>query len=281
VAMAEKDFRGLVISNEGPNFSAGANLGIVFMYAAEQEYDEIDFAVRAFQNTTMRLRYSSIPVVVAPHGLTLGGGCELCLHADHVQAYAESYIGLVEMGAGVIPGGGGTKEFALRASDAFSPGDTELGTLRERYMTIAMAKVSTSATEAYAMGILKDGRDGITLNRNRLLADAKSRAISIAETGYIKPLQRKNIRVLGKTALGMFYAGAANMKAAGFISDYDEHLSRKLAYVICGGDLSSPTEVSEQYLLDLEREAFLSLCGERKTLERIQSLLTTGKPLRN
>ena len=278
---AEKEFRALVISNEGANFSAGANLGMIFMMAVEQEYDEIDFAIRAFQNTMMRVRYSSIPVVVAPHNMALGGACEMSLHADKVQAHAETYMGLVEFGVGIIPGGGGSKEFALRAADSFFEGDLELATLKEKFLTIGMAKVSTSAHEAFDLGYLRKGKDEITMNRNHLLADAKASAILLAEEGYTQPIQRKDIKVLGKQGLGMVYAGAYTMYSGGYISEHDKKISEKLGYVLCGGDLSAPTLVTEQYLLDLEREAFLSLCGEKKTLERMQSILTGGKILRN
>jgi 3-hydroxyacyl-CoA dehydrogenase len=281
IELAEKDYRGLVIGNDGPNFSAGANLAMVFMFAIEQEFDEIDFAIRAFQNCSMRLRYSSVPVVVAPHGLTLGGGCEMSLHADRVQAAAETYIGLVEFGVGLIPGGGGSKEFALRFSDALEEGNIELNQLKNRFLTIATAKVSTSAHEAFDLGILRSGIDKITLNRSRLLADAKSSVLELADAGYVQPIKRKDIRVLGKQGLGMVFAGANSMYSGHYMSSHDKLISEKLGYVLCGGDLSAPALVSEQYLLDLEREAFLSLCGERKTLERIQSILTTGKPLRN
>ncbi len=281
IAVAEQDFRGLVIGNDAPNFSAGANLASLFMMAVEQEYDEIDFSIRAFQQTMMRVRYSSIPVVSAPHGLTLGGGCELNLHADAVVAAAETYIGLVEFGVGLIPGGGGTKEFALRASDEFDEGDILVNTLRNRFLTIGQAKVSTSAEEAYDLGILRRGRDRVVVNAQRIIAEAKKTAIELAEAGYTQPIQRNNIKVLGRTGLGMVYAGANSMYSGHYISEHDKKISQKLGYVLCGGDLSEPTEVSEKYLLDLEREAFLSLCAERKTLERVQSILKTGKILRN
>ena len=281
IDIAEKDHKGLVIANDGPNFSAGANLAMIFMFATEQEYDEIDFAVRMFQNTTMHIRYSSIPVVVAPHNLALGGGCEICLHADKVQIAAETYLGLVEFGVGLIPAGAGTKEFALRFSDDLKEGDVEINALRNRFLTIGQAKVSTSGEEAFELGYLKRGRDQVTINRNRLIAEAKESVLQLAEAGYTKPIQRKDIRVLGKQGLGIIYVGADSMMAGNYISEHDKKISEKLGYVLCGGDLSSPTEVSEQYLLDLEREAFLSLCGEKKTLERIQSILTTGKILRN
>ena len=281
IDMAEKDYRGLVIGNDGANFSAGANVGMIFMMAVEQEWDELNMAIRMFQNTSMRIRYSSIPVVVAPHNLTLGGGCEFSLHADYVQLSAETYMGLVEFGVGVIPGGGGTKEFALRASDEFRDDQIVQNTLKDRFLTIGMAKVSTSGYEAYELGYLQKGKFSISMNRNRLLADAKAKAIELADAGYTKPVQRTDIKVLGKQGLGIVYAGANSMYAGHYISEHDKKISEKLGYVMCGGDLSAPTEVSEQYLLDLEREAFLSLCGERKSLERIQSIITKGKPLRN
>ncbi len=277
---AEKEFKGLVIANEGQNFSAGANLAMVFMYAIEQEFDEVDFMVRQFQNTMMRVRYSSIPVVVAPHGLTLGGGCEMALHADRVQALAETYIGLVEFGVGVIPAGGGTKEFVLRCSDAYESGDPELNTLQNAFMNIAMAKVATSAYEAKDMHIIRD-KDGITLNKDRQIAEAKAVVIKMADEGYIQPIPRSDVKVLGKSAIALFKAGINGMKMGRYISEHDQKIAEKLAYVMAGGDLSYPQMVSEQYLLDLEREAFVSLTGERKTLERIQSILTSGKPLRN
>ncbi len=281
VDIAEKDFHGLVIGNDAQNFSAGANLGLVLMLALEQEYDEIDFAVRAFQGANMRVKYAAVPVVVAPHGLALGGGCEISLHAAHVQASAETYIGMVEFGVGLIPGGGGTKEFVLRASDSYIEGEIETAVLRERYLTIAMAKVATSAHEAFDLGIFRPGQDMITMNQSCLISDAKAAAMTLAETGYTRPAMRKDIKVLGKSALGMIYAGAENMFAGNFISEHDKLISKKLAWIMCGGNLSSPAFVSEQYLLDLEREAFVSLCGEKKTLQRMESILKTGKPLRN
>jgi 3-hydroxyacyl-CoA dehydrogenase len=280
ITIAEKDFQGLVIANQGENFSAGANLALVFMYAIEQEWDDIDFMVRSFQNTMMRVRYSGIPVVVAPHALALGGGCEITLHADKVVAHAETYIGLVEFGVGLIPAGGGSKEFAVRTSDSFEDGDIQFNNLRNAYMNIATAKVATSAYEAKQMNILRRG-DVIVLNRDRQIAEAKQEALKLAEAGYTQPKHRKDIKVLGKSALGMFYAGAHTMLSGKYISEHDVKISQKLAYVMCGGDLSAPSLVSEQYLLDLEREAFVSLCGEKKTLERIQSILNSGRPLRN
>ena len=281
IDLAEKEYRGLVIGNDGANFSAGANVGMIFMMAVEQEWDELNMAIRLFQNTSMRIRYSSIPVVVAPHNLTLGGGCEFSLHADHLQLSAETYMGLVEFGVGVIPGGGGTKEFALRASDEYKDDQIVQNALKDRFLTIGMAKVSTSAVGAAELGYLQKDKYSITMNRSRLLADAKAKAIELAEAGYTQPVRRKDIKVLGKSGLGIVYAGANSMYSGNFISEHDKKISEKLGWVLCGGDLSSPTEVTEQYLLDLEREAFLSLCTERKTLERIQSIVTKGKPLRN
>jgi len=281
IDMAEKDYRGVVIGNDGTNFSAGANVGMIFMMAVEQEWEELNMAVRMFQNTSMRIRYSSVPVVVAPHNLTLGGGCEFSLHADFVQLNAETYMGLVEFGVGVIPGGGGSKEFALRASDEYHADQIVQNTLKDRFLTIGMAKVSTSAVEAFELGYLQKGKYAISMNRSRLIADAKAKAIELAEAGYTKPIPRTDIKVLGKQGLGIVYAGANTMYSGHYISEHDKKISEKLGWVMCGGDLSSPAEVSEQYLLDLEREAFLSLCGERKTLERIQSIVMKGKPLRN
>ena len=281
ISIAEEKFKGLVIANEGPQFSAGANVGMIFMLAAEQEYDELDLAIRMFQNTVMRVRYSSIPVVVAPHGLALGGACEMSLHSDKVQAAAESYIGLIELGVGLIPGGGGTKEFTLRAADEMHENEPETITLQKRFLTIGTAKVSTSAFEAYDLGILRKGIDAVSMNQSRRIADARQSVIEIFDNGYTMPVQRTDVKVLGRSVLGMLYAGINGMYRGNYITDHDVIIAKKLAYVMCGGDLSEPTLVSEQYLLNLEREAFLSLCGEKKTLERLQSVLKTGKPVRN
>ena len=281
IALAEDKYKGLVIANEGSLFSAGANVGMIFMLAIEQDYDEIDMAIRMFQNTMMRVRYSSIPVVLAPHGLALGGGCEICLHADKVIASAETYTGLVEVGIGVIPGGGGTKEFVLRAADEMHPGEPETITLQNRFLTIATAKVATSAQEAFEMGIYRKGIDAISINPGRRIAEAKEAVISLYEDGYVMPVQRSDIKVLGRTALGAMHAGINGMWRGNYATDHDVTVAKKLAYVMCGGDLSEQTAVSELYLLDLEREAFLSLTAEKKTLERIQSILKSGKPLRN
>lgn len=281
IDMAEKDFQGLVVGNQAANFSVGANIGMIFMMAVEQEYDELNMAIKYFQDSMMRMRYSAIPTIAAPHGMTLGGGCELTMHADKAVAAAETYIGLVEFGVGVIPGGGGSKEMALRASDTFKKNDVELNVLQEYFLTVGTAKVATSAYEAYDLGLLQKGKDIVVVNKDRQIATAKKYAKIMAESGYTQPPKRKDVKVLGKQALGMFLVGTDSMEASRYISEHDHKIANKLAYVMAGGDLSEPTLVSEQYLLDLEREAFLSLCTERKTLERIEHMLKTGKPLRN
>jgi len=281
IELAEKNYKGLVIANEGPNFSAGANVGMIFMLAVEQEYDELDFAIRLFQNTMMRVRYSSVPVVVAPHGLALGGACEMSLHADKCCPAAETYTGLVELGVGLIPGGGGTKEFVLRASDEMHEDEPETITLKGRFLNIATAKVATSALEGFQLGIYRKGLDEVVFNQSRRIAAAKQSVIDLYDAGYVQPVPRMDVKVLGRSALGSLYAGIHGMVQGRYATDHDALVARKLAYVMCGGDLSEQSLVSEQYLLDLEREAFLSLCGERKTLERIQGVLKTGKPVRN
>lgn len=281
IELAEKNYRGLVIANEGPNFSAGANVGMIFMLAIEQDYDELDMAIRMFQNTMMRVRYSGVPVVVAPHGLALGGACEMSLHADKCCPAAETYTGLVELGVGLIPGGGGTKEFALRAADELHPDEPDFNTLKDRFFNIATAKVATSAQEGFDMGIYRKGIDEISINQQRRISDAKNAVIVISDKGYTQPVLRKDVKVHGRAALGALYAGINAMWRGNYATDHDVLVAKKLAYVMAGGDLSEPTLVSEQYLLDLEREAFLSLCGEKKSLERIQNILKGGKPLRN
>ena len=281
ITLSEEKFNGLVIANEGPNFSAGANVGMIFMLAIEQEYDELDMAIRMLQNTMMRVRYSSIPVAVAPHALTLGGACEMSLHADVVCAAAETYIGLVELGVGLIPGGGGTKEFVLRAGDEMHDEEPETITLKNRFLSIATAKVATSAAEAFDMGVLRKGQDHIVMNMGRRIATAKSAVMDLHAQGYTMPTVRKDVKVLGRSALGALLAGINGMQKAGYATAHDAVVAKKLAYVMCGGDLSEQSLVSEQYLLDLEREAFLSLCAEKKTLERIQSVLKSGRPIRN
>ena len=281
IEKAEKGYKGLVIANEGTNFSAGANVGMIFMLAIDQEYEELDMAIRMFQNTMMRVRYSSVPVVVAPHGLALGGACELSLHADKCCPAAETYTGLVELGVGLIPGGGGTKEFVLRASSEMHEDEPETITLKNRFLTIATAKVATSASEGFELGVYRKGLDEVVMNQGRRIAEAKKSVLEIFDSGYTSPVQRKDIKVLGRSALGALLAGINGMQKANYATEHDALVAKKLAYVMCGGDLSEPALVSEQYLLDLEREAFLSLCGEKKSLERIQSVLKGGKPVRN
>ncbi len=281
IATAEKDFQGLVIGNESNEaFSAGANLGMLFMFAMEQKFDDINNMIATFQETMMRVRYSGIPVVVAPHTLALGGGCEINLHADKIVAHAELYMGLVEVGVGLIPAGGGTKEMALRMGDARRAGDVELNRLQEAFMNIATARVSTSAHEAREMNYLR-AQDRIVLNRNQVISEAKREALALADAGYVQKARRNDVWVEGKQGLALFKAGIQGMLMGRYISEHDALIANKLAYAICGGDLDAPQVVSETYLLDLEREAFLSLCGEKKTMDRIQSLLGGGKPLRN
>ena len=281
IDLAEQGAKGLVVYNDGALFSAGANVGMIFMMAVEQEYDDLEMAVRTFQNTMMRMRYSAIPVVAAPHQLCLGGGTELCLHADKVVAHAETYMGLVEFGVGVIPGGGGTKEFALRLADELKEGDIRINRMRERFLTIGQAKVATSGHEAFGLGYLRTGQDEVIVSRAHQLAHAKACALELWNKGYTKPAPRKDIQVLGQEGLGIVHVGANSMLSGHYISEHDALISEKLGYVLCGGDLSEMTEVSEQYLLDLERKAFVELCMQRKTLERLQSIITTGKVLRN
>ena len=281
IDLAEKDYRGLVISNNGQHFSAGANVGLIFMMAIEQEFDELNFAVKAFQDTMMRVRYSNIPVVVAPHNMALGGGCELSMHADKVVAHAELYMGLVEFGVGLIPGGGGSKEFAKRLSDELMEGDIKINRLRERFLTIGQAKVSTSAYEAFDLGYLRQGIDEVIMNRELQLTRAKEACLELALAGYTPNKRSKNITVVGQEGLGIVYVGANTMLSGNYISEHDALISEKLGYVLCGGDLSENTKVSEQYLLDLERKAFVELCGQRKTLERLEGLVKNGKILRN
>ena len=281
VEIAEKDFKGLVIGNEGSHFSAGADISMIFLLSIEQEYDELNHVMKIFQDTMMRLRYSAIPVVAAPHGYTLGGGCELCLQCDAVVPYSETYIGLVEAGIGLLPGGGGMKEMILRASDKFKKNDVEVNILQEYFMNIGMGKTATSGFEGYELDYFIKGRDITVMNKKNQINIAKQKALNLFDAGYTKPIERSDIKVLGKQALGMLYVGVDSLRAGDYISDHDKKIANKIAYVLCGGDLSQPSKVSEQYLLELEREAFISLCGERKTLERMQYMLKNGKPLRN
>ena len=281
LAENEVQWKGVVVSNEGAQFSAGANVGMIFMLAVEQEWDDLNYAIQVFQRTMMRMRYSGIPVVAAPHQMALGGGCELCLHADKVIAHAETYMGLVEFGIGVIPAGGGTKEFVVRLNDEMHEGDMRINRLRDRFLTIGQAKVATSAHEAFELGYLRKGIDEVVVNRRDQLAKAKRAAMELAASGYTMPLERKDITVAGQEGLGIVYVGAHSMKSGNYISEHDQLISEKLGFVMCGGDLSERTEVSEHYLLDLERKAFVELCKQRKTLERMQSLIQKGKILRN
>ncbi|MCC5923409.1 MAG: enoyl-CoA hydratase/isomerase family protein [Crocinitomicaceae bacterium] len=279
--LAEKEYKGLVVSNNGQNFSAGANVGMIFMMAVEQDFDELNFAVKAFQDTMMRIRYCNAPVVVAPHNLTLGGGCELTMHADKVVAHAESYIGLVEFGVGLIPGGGGTKEFVKRLSEELAEGDIRVNRMRDRFLTIGQAKVATSAHEAFDLGYLREGTDEVIVSREYQLTRAKAACLELANKGYTAPPKEKNITILGQEGLGLVYVGADSMKSGHYISEHDQLISEKLGFVMCGGDISERVQVSEQYLLDLERKKFLELCAERKTLERLESMVKKGKILRN
>jgi 3-hydroxyacyl-CoA dehydrogenase len=279
--LAEKEYKGLVVSNNGQNFSAGANVGMIFMMAVEQDFDELNFAVKTFQDTMMRIRYCNVPVVVAPHNLTLGGGCELTMHADKVVAHAESYIGLVEFGVGLIPGGGGTKEFVKRLSEELAEGDIRVNRMRERFLTIGQAKVATSAHEAFDLGYLREGTDEVIVSREYQLTRAKAACLELANKGYTAPPKEKNITILGQEGLGLVYVGADSIRSGNYMSEHDQLISEKLGFVMCGGDISERVQVSEQYLLDLERKKFLELCAERKTLERLESMVKKGKILRN
>jgi 3-hydroxyacyl-CoA dehydrogenase len=291
---AVKNFRGFVISGDRDRFSVGANLMELLLGAQEGDWEEVEGAIRAFQQMCSAVKFCPRPVVVAPFNLTLGGGAEICLHAVQRQPYAETYIGLVETGIGLIPGGGGTKEMLLRAIDsaaALAPPDpkdppsrfaqsAEMNSaLKKTLETIAMAKVSTSAAEGRALGLFSDS-DRITINRERLLLDARAQAIALAEAGYVAP-QMRTVPAPGTASLGVLNTGIFLMGEAGYASEHDMKVARWLAYILCGGKVTAGSLVSEQYLLDLEREAFLSLCGERKTQERIAYTLKTGKPLRN
>jgi len=270
----------LVIGNQSENFSVGANIMLLLLGIQEQEWDEISLSVRQFQNANMALRYSPKPVVVAPQGMALGGGCEVTLHGDRARAAAETYLGLVEVGVGLIPGGGGVKEMVLRAVEGALPDEDLFPRIKKVSETIAMARVSTSSVEARDLGFLR-GTDPVTMNRDRLIEDAKQTALAMVREGYVQPHPRTEIPVLGEPALSTIKLGIHMMARGGFISEHDAKVATRLATVITGGNLSRKTLVSEQYLLDLEREAFVSLCGERKTQERIQHMLKTGKPLRN
>lgn len=276
----EGEWKGLVIGNQAQNFTVGANLMMIAMMAYQQEWDELNMAINLFQQTTMRCRYSRIPVVAATQGYVFGGGCEAIMHCDGVIAAAESYIGLVEVGVGLIPGGGGTKEFALRISDSFSEGDVQVNTLIDHFKTIATAAVATSAYEAYDLGYLQAQKDDVILDLEQHIFLAKARVLALADH-YVQPVLREDITVLGRGGLATLYAAANELKLGRWASEHDIKIARKVAWVLCGGDLTGSQQVTEQYLLDVEREAFMSLCGEQKTLERVQHMLQTGKPLRN
>lgn len=282
VEEVEKNHVGLVIGNQGGNFSAGANIMMILLASQEEEWDDINMMIHAFQQANMRLRYSTKPVVAAPYGLSLGGGCEIPLHCDKVRAAGETYMGLVEVGVGLLPGGGGTKEMALRAMDLAkkTPDADPLTFLKKTFEIIGMGKVATSAQEARSFGFLRDS-DAISMNGDRVIADAKQEVLNLASAGYVQPVQRTDIYAMGEAGLAAFKIALTMMKRGGYISDHDELIGRKIAKILCGGELNHATNVSEQYLLDLEREGFLSLCGERKTQERIAAMLKTGKPLRN
>jgi len=280
IDLAEQEYEAVILGNQAANFSVGANLAMAFMLAIEQEYDELAMATKLFQDTVMRLRYSSVPTLLTPRGMTFGGACEMSMHVDKVVAAAETYTGLVEFGVGIIPAGAGTKEITKRVSDLWVKDDVKLNRLRDAFINIAMAKVATSAYEAFDLGYYQKGKDIVVLNADRQIATAKRYAIEMLKDGYTRPAKQK-VKVLGQQAMGMFLVGTDSLQKGRFASEHDQKIANKLGYVMAGGNLSEPTEVSEQYLLDLEREAILSLLTERKTLERIEHTLKTGKPLRN
>ena len=273
-------WNGLVIGNNAKQFSVGANLMNIGMLAMQKQFDTLDQMVADFQSVNMRIRTSKIPVVVATQGYVFGGGCEITMHCDAAVCAAESYIGLVEVGVGLIPGGGGSKEFALRVSDGFYEGDVKMPMLIDHFKSIATAAVSTSASEAFDLHYLLENRDAISYNVQRNIGLAKEKVLELAKD-YIPPSPREDIEVLGRSGLGVLHSAINEYRLGKFMSEYDEVIARKLAYVMCGGDLTSPQQVSEQYLLDIEREAFMSLLGNQKTLDRIQYLLMNNKPLRN
>jgi 3-hydroxyacyl-CoA dehydrogenase len=285
----ETDFEAMVIANQAVNFSVGANLMLILVGAQEQEWDDIHLAVKQFQNVNLALKYAPKPVVAAPQGMALGGGCEISLHAARIHAAAEAYIGLVEAGVGLIPGGGGTKEMLIRANEHAAGGeDLDLfHTLKPVFETIAMAKVGTSAEESRQLGFLRR-EDSYSMNADRVVADAKETALALVRAGY-KPAaanwkegaQSTQVKVLGEQFLAGAKLAIHLLVRGGYASEYDAHVARKLAHILAGGPLSAPQMVSEQYVLDLEREAFVSLCGEKKTQERMAFTLKTGKPLRN
>ena len=278
----EERFDGLVIGNQSDNFSTGANLMLILFEIQDENWDDIEFSVKAFQDTLMAIKYFEKPVVAAPFGLTLAGGCEICLACSKMQAAAETYMGLVEVGVGLIPAGGGTKEMLLRCTEGIPPEvDADFFPfIRRAFETLAMAKVATSAKEAEKLGFIRS-TDRMTVNRDYLIHDAKKTVLDLVKEGYRPPRPKKNIKVLGEKGYALLQMGLFYMREGGYISQYDEHVGKKLAYVFSGGNLPDGTEVTEQSILDLEREAFMSLCGELKTQTRIEHMLKTGKPLRN
>jgi len=280
IDLAEQEYDAVILGNQAANFSVGANLAMAFMLAVEQEYDELSMATKMFQDTVMRLRYSSCPTLITPRGMTFGGACEMGMHVDKVVAAAETYTGLVEFGVGIIPAGAGTKEMTKRVADQWAKDDVKLNKLRDAFINIAMAKVGTSAYEAFDLGYYQKGKDIVVVNADRQIATAKRHAIQMLEDGYTQPAPQK-VKVLGQQALGMFLVGTDSLEKGRYASEHDKKIANKLGYIMAGGDISEPQFVTEQYLLDLEREAILSLFSERKTLERIEHTLKTGKPLRN
>jgi len=280
IDLAEQEYEAVILGNQAANFSVGANLALALMMAVEQDYDELAMGVKIFQDTVMRLRHSSVPTLITPRGMTFGGALEMSMHVDKVVAAAETYTGLVEFGVGIIPAGAGTKEMTKRVSDLWVKDDVKLNRLRDAFIDIAMAKVATSAHEAFEMGFYQKGKDIVVVNEKRQIATAKRHAIQMLEDGYTQPTPQK-IKVLGQQALGMFMVGTDSLMQGKYASEHDRKIANKLGYIMAGGNLSEPTMVSEQYLLDLEREAIMSLFTEKKTLERIQHTLKTGKPLRN
>jgi 3-hydroxyacyl-CoA dehydrogenase len=280
IDLAEQEYEAVILGNQAQHFSVGANLAMAFMLAVEQEYDEMAYAVKYFQDTVMRLRYSSVPTLITPRGMTFGGSLEMSMHADKVVAAAETYTGLVEFGVGIIPGGAGTKEMTKRVADLWVKDDVKLNRLRDAFINIAMAKVSTSAYEAFDMGYYQKGKDIVVVNEQRQIATAKRYALEMLEDGYTQPVPQM-VKVMGQQALGMFLVGTDSLEKGRYASAHDKKVANKLAYIMAGGDISEPQLVTENYLLELEREAILSLFTEKKTLERIQHTLKTGKPLRN
>jgi 3-hydroxyacyl-CoA dehydrogenase len=276
----EQNWNGLVIGNNATNFTVGANLMLVGMMAFQQEFEKLDMAVRLFQQTSMRCRYSSVPVVSATQGYCFGGGVEISMHCDATISAVESYLGLVEVGVGILPGGAGTKEFALRFSDEMKEGEVMSPQLIEKFKTIATARVATSAYEAFDYGYLLLHRDEVVMHNGMQIFHAKQKVLELSQH-YVQKIPRKDIKVLGKSGLATLYTAAHSLFLGHYASEHDIKIARKIAFVLCGGDLSYPQLVSEDYLLDLEREAFLSLCTEPKTLERIQYMLENNKPLRN